>query len=144
MFFVNVQAAIYENHKWLLIKRSEQEEHAAGQLALVGGTVDQELRAEKTLEATLKREVDEEIGIEIDNLRYVNSSSFTTDSGEAVINVVFLCERRSGIPYMKSVDEVDAILWQSTEEILRNPNIPLYLKKDITEARKLIKEEKVI
>lgn len=30
MFIVNVEGAIYKNAKWLLIRRSEKEEHAGG------------------------------------------------------------------------------------------------------------------
>ena len=37
---MNVEAAIHKNDKWLIIKRSEKEEHAPGLLALVGGKVE--------------------------------------------------------------------------------------------------------
>jgi 8-oxo-dGTP diphosphatase len=32
MFVVNVEGAIHRNGKWLLIRRSEKEEHAGGML----------------------------------------------------------------------------------------------------------------
>ncbi len=35
MFVVNVEGAIRRNEKWLLIRRSEKEEHAGGGLSLV-------------------------------------------------------------------------------------------------------------
>ena len=37
LFIVNVEGAIYKDEKWLLIRRSEKEEHAGGALSLVGG-----------------------------------------------------------------------------------------------------------
>lgn len=35
MFIVNVEAAIYRDGKWLIIERSQQEEHAGGTFAFV-------------------------------------------------------------------------------------------------------------
>ena len=43
MFIVNVEGAIYKNDQWLLIRRSEKEEHAGGLLSLVGGKVEKDL-----------------------------------------------------------------------------------------------------
>jgi 8-oxo-dGTP diphosphatase len=60
MFIVNVEGAIYKNEKWLLIKRSEKEEHAGGTFSLVGGKVDKEGNTTDILERTLKREILEE------------------------------------------------------------------------------------
>ncbi|CAN7313515.1 hypothetical protein [Paenibacillus sp. LjRoot56] len=40
MFIVNVEGAVFKEEKWLIIKRSEKEEHAGGSLSLVGGKVD--------------------------------------------------------------------------------------------------------
>ena len=42
LFIVNVEGAIYKDEKWLLIRRSEMEEHAGGTLSLVGGKVNYE------------------------------------------------------------------------------------------------------
>lgn len=42
MFIVKVEEAIYKDDKWLLIRRSEKEEHAGG-LSLVGGKVEKDL-----------------------------------------------------------------------------------------------------
>lgn len=89
MFIVNVEGAIYKNAKWLLIRRSEKEEHAGGGLSLVGGKVEKDEIKTNILEETLKREVAEEVGIEVSNLRYVNSSLFETDTGLTVIDIVF-------------------------------------------------------
>ena len=107
MFIVNVEGAIFKEGKWLLVRRSEQEEHGAGGLALVGGQVDQEGNSSDIFERTLIREIDEEVGIEVTNLQYVNSSTFISDTGKPVIDIVFVCDHFSGEPYVKCKEELD-------------------------------------
>jgi 8-oxo-dGTP diphosphatase len=136
MFIVNVEAAIHRDGKWLLIRRSEKEEHAPGMLSLVGGKCDVEGVSTDILERSLIREVDEEVGIKIGGLTYVNSCSFVTDTGINVIDIVFLCEVESGEPYSKSPDEVDEVLWMSTSEIVGREEIAGYLKDHIQLADK--------
>lgn len=138
MFVVNGEGAIYKNEKWLLIRRSKKEEHAGGLLSLVGGKVEVDETSSDILEATLKREIFEEVGIEVSNLRYVNSSFFVTDSGLNVVDIVFQCEHHSGEAFAKCSDEVDDVFWMSTQEILHNLEIPIYLKENIKLASKLI------
>jgi 8-oxo-dGTP diphosphatase len=140
MFIVNVEAAIHRDGQWLLIRRSEKEEHAAGQLSLVGGKCDPEGVSNDILERTLIREVEEEVGTVIGGLTYVNSSSFVTDTGINVVDIVFLCQIESGKPYPKSPDEVDEVLWMSTSEILVNEEIPDYLKTNVSLAEGKLKE----
>ncbi|MFF2177827.1 NUDIX hydrolase [Lysinibacillus sp. NPDC058147] len=140
MFIVNVEAAIYKNEKWLLIKRSEKEEHAGGVLSLVGGKVEKEGFSTNILERTLIREITEEVGVKVSNLRYVNSSSFLTDAGINVVDIVFLCNHQFGEAFAKSPDEVDSIVWMTTEQILSNSSIPIYLKENIKLADKLVLE----
>lgn len=131
MFVVNVEGAIHRNGKWLLILRSEKEEHAGGTLSLIGGKCELEGFSTDILERTLTREIFEEVGCEVTNLKYVNSSSFVTDSGMNVIDIVFLCQHKSGEPYAKSSDEVDGISWMTTSDILANTELPSYLKDNI-------------
>ncbi|WP_316569424.1 NUDIX domain-containing protein [Neobacillus sp. YIM B06451] len=138
MFIVNVEGAINKNGKWLLVKRSEKEEHAGGLLSLIGGKVEKEGASIDILERTLHREIGEEVGIEVANLRYVTSSSFVTDSGLNVVNVVFVCDYKSGEAIAKCPDEVDEVVWMSTQEIVGHPAIPVYLKDYINLADKLV------
>ena len=139
MFIVNVEGAIYKDGNWLLIERSKKEEHAGGTLSLVGGKVEKEGDSTDILERTLKREIFEEIGITVKDLEYVNSSSFVTDAGQNVVDIVFLCEFESGEPFAKSPDEVEAVIWLSTIEILSHPEIPIYLKRNINLADELLR-----
>ncbi|MGE8207793.1 NUDIX hydrolase [Heyndrickxia sp. NPDC080065] len=140
MFIVNVEGAVFKDGKWLLIKRSIKEEHAGGRLSLVGGKVDKEGNTSDILERTLHREMDEEVGIKVKILQYVNSSSFVTDSGIHVVDIVFLCEHESGEAFAKSPDEVDGIVWLTTEQIISNSQLPLFLKENIKLADSLLKD----
>jgi 8-oxo-dGTP diphosphatase len=141
MFVVNVEGAIHRNGKWLLILRSEKEEHGGGSLSLVGGKCEIEGFSSDILERTLKREILEEVGSEVANLRYVNSSSFVTESGINVIDIVFLCHHKSGEPYAKSREEVDEVIWMTTTEILALTDLPVYLKENIKLADKMLQDK---
>jgi 8-oxo-dGTP diphosphatase len=141
LFIINVEGAIYKDEKWLLIRRSEKEEHAGGTLSLVGGKVDYEGSSSDILERTLIREIYEEVGIEVSNLRYVNSSSFVTELGGHVVDIVFLCDYQSGEAFAKSSDEVDEVHWMSTQQILVNVELPSYLKVNIKLADTLVKND---
>lgn len=134
MFVVNVEGAIHRDGKWLIITRSEKEEHAAGCLSMVGGKCDLEDVSSDILERTLKREIFEEVGIEVDDITYVNSSSFVTGKGTHVIDIVFLCQHVTGEPYAKSTEEVGEVMWMTTEDILIHKDAPSYLKENITLA----------
>jgi 8-oxo-dGTP diphosphatase len=138
MFVVNVEGAIHRDGKWLLILRSEKEEHAGGTLSLVGGKCEIEGVSSDILERTLKREIFEEVGSEVTGLKYVNSSSFDTDSGIHVIDIVFLCHHKTGEPFAKSTEEVDDVIWMTTLEILAHPELPVYLKENIKLADKML------
>jgi 8-oxo-dGTP diphosphatase len=138
LYIVNVEAAIYKSDKWLIIKRSEKEEHAPGLLSMVGGKVETKIAGNNVLEKTLIREIMEEVGIKISKpLHYVESKSFISDIGQAVIDVVFLCKYQSGEPKCMSVDEVSEIYWMSSTELLENKNAPIWLKESIEKAENI-------
>lgn len=69
---INVVGAIYRDNKWLMIKRSEEEEYVPGTIAMVGGKVENEGEEYNILENTLRREVMEEVGIELGEERFFN------------------------------------------------------------------------
>ncbi|WP_144475997.1 NUDIX hydrolase [Cytobacillus oceanisediminis] len=137
MFILNVEGAIQREGKWLIIERSTKEEHAGGQLSLVCGKVENEGFSKDLLERTLKRELFEEVGIEINcNLKYLRSSSFVLPDGREVLDLVFHCVIETGEPFAKSPDEVEAVYWMSAEEIYDHPNAPIWLKESIEEAER--------
>lgn len=134
-YIVSVEGAIYRDDKWLIIRRSEQEECAPGRLALVGGKVENVSNVPaNVLEETLKREVREEVGITIDVVDYLKSKAFVMEDGQTVIDVIFLCKHKSGEPRCASPDEVATVRWLTAQEIENSDKAPLYLKKSIAEA----------
>ncbi|MBH5320402.1 NUDIX domain-containing protein [Paenibacillus sp. GSMTC-2017] len=136
MFHVNVEGAVFQQDKWLIIGRSTKEEHAGGLLALVGGTVENEGNSKDILERTIKRELFEEVGVQVkDKITFVRNTSFTLDDGSEVIDIVFLCEFDQGEPYAKSPDEVDAVYWMTTDEIMNHSLAPIWLKDSILAAQ---------
>lgn len=138
MFHVNVEAAVYRDDKWLIISRSQKEEHAGGLLSLVGGTVENEGNSTSILERTLRRELFEEVGVKVkENMEYVRNTSFKLDNGTEVLDLVFLCEFEEGEAFPKSPDEVDEVFWMSADEIVNHPNAPVWLIDSIKEAEVL-------
>lgn len=130
-YIVNVEAAIIRDGKYLLIVRGAGETHAAGLLSFVGGKMEETQNIDDALEATARREVMEEIGISIKNLRYAYNTHFLADDGEQVLDVVFLCDYESGEPRIAEIDEVADILYLTAEEILQHPKSPIWLKRGI-------------
>lgn len=140
-FIVNVEGAIFKGHKWLIIERSQKEEHAGGLLSLVGGKVENEGNSSDILEKTVIQEIFEEVGATVkDGLQYIHNTSFVTNSGEIVVDIVFLCEYDSGNVFPKSTDEVKAIYWMTAQEIYEHPNAPDYLKESIKKAENMRNE----
>lgn len=134
-YIVIVEAAIHQADRWLIIKRSEKEEHAPGLLSLVAGKVEVDDAANGVLESTLRREVLEEVGVEVgDELHYLESKFFLTDKNEPVVDIVFVCKHKSGEPMPLSGDEVAGVQWMSCDEILRSSTAPIWLKQTITKA----------
>lgn len=135
MYIVNVEGAITFEDKYLIIQRSIKEEHAGGELSLIGGKVKEEGGSIEVLERTLKREIHEEVGVNIkDNMIYLYSTSFEIAPDKKVVNIIFYCEYSSGTPFVKSPNEVENVTWLAAKEILENPNSPIYLKESIKYA----------
>ncbi|MGD6877445.1 NUDIX hydrolase [Bacillus infantis] len=143
MFIVNVEGAVHRDGKWLIGKRSSQESHAGGMLALIGGKAEREGHSKDILERTVKREIHEETGVLIkDEMEYVCSSSFISDDGYHVIDIVFLCEYESGDASPVCPDENEEVMWMSSREILGHPDAPVWLKGSITAAEDLFSEKR--
>ncbi|SCG82252.1 NUDIX hydrolase [Proteiniborus sp. DW1] len=135
---INVVGAIYRDDKWLMIKRSEKEEYAPGIIAMVGGKVENEGEEYNVLENTLRREVMEEVGIELsEKLIYIESIGFISKKWGPVVDVIFLCKLEKGEPYPASPSEVAEVYWMTTEEISENEKVPQWVKKCISNADKV-------
>jgi ADP-ribose pyrophosphatase YjhB (NUDIX family) len=122
---------------YLLIVRGAHEAHAPGMLALPGGKVEQDGADVAVLEATLRRELREEVGVEIaEDLVYVDSTAFVADDGQPVINVVFLCRYRAGEARPLAPDEVAQVEWMAAAEVLADPRTPPWLRRSVELAER--------
>lgn len=139
-FIVNVEAAVYRDGYYLIIRRSEKEQHAGGMYSLVGGKVDFDESSRSVLEENIKREVSEEIGIELSSdLTYVHSTTFKVGDVQ-VLDVVFLSKGYDREPYIKSLDEISEITWMTFEEIQGSDVIPPWTKTSIEMTEKLLEK----
>lgn len=137
-YIVNIEAVIYKDDRYLLARRGPGESYLPGVLTLVGGKVEDAGVSDSTFEATLHREIKEEIGIQVeDNMIYLESKSFiASDDGSPVIDVVFLCQYKSGEPTIIDPQETAEICWMTAAEILNNTSVPPWTKQSIALAEK--------
>ncbi len=130
-YTVNVEVAIVRGNDYLMITRGEAEEHAAGTLAFPGGKVDPGTITDDVLEKTARREVQEEVGLSILHLQYLESKSFLADDGVLVLDVVFIAEVESGEPCIGDVAEVAELHWLRAEEVLHHEKTPPWIARSI-------------
>ncbi|MFI6512284.1 NUDIX hydrolase [Streptosporangium sp. NPDC050855] len=126
-FVVNVEVFLHRDDRWLLIRRGAREAHAPGVLAGVGGKVEIEGAGVDVLEETARREVMEEIGVDVTGvgLTYVESTFFVTDDGDPVINVTFsgrMPDRARPVPAAPL--EVAETVWLTLAEAEADPACP--------------------
>ena len=119
-FVVHVEGAVEKDGRYLMIVRAANAAHAPGALSFPGGKMEVADAPVDALETTLRREIREEVGVEVeDEMRYVESRRFETDDGKQVLGVTFLCRYMSGTPSADPA-EVQAVRWMTPEQILRD------------------------
>ena len=122
-YIVNVEGAIVKDGRYLLVVRGAKE-YAPGGLCFPGGKVEGAGSADDVLEATLRREIAEEVGLETnDEMAYLRSSAFLAE-GEPVVDVVFLCRWQSGEAIAADPAEVAAVRWMTAAEAIAHPETP--------------------
>jgi 8-oxo-dGTP diphosphatase len=134
---VNVEGAIFKEGRYLLVVRGEAESHAPGALTLVGGKVEffGNPDQDDILETTLRREILEEVTVEIeDEMEYIESVAFSTDDGFPVVDVVFLCKYRSGTPSIGDAGEVGSMHWMTPQEVILSSDVPEWTRRSIEKA----------
>ena len=128
-YVVNVDGVVLRNDRYLLIERGAGEAHAAGVLAFPGGTVECAAGEENAIEETVRRELLEEIGVEVGSVEYVHSSTFEADDGTRCLNVVTRCEYVGGEARARSEDEVAAVHWLSYDELKAREDVPSFTER---------------
>lgn len=122
-YVVNVEGAIVRGEQYLMIIRGQGETHAGGTLSFVGGKVEITEAASDVLEATLRREIMEEVGVQVSELSYVQSSHFIAGD-DLVVDIVFLCRYETGEPRIADIQEVENILWLTAAEVMEHSLCP--------------------
>ncbi len=82
------------------------------------------------LEATARREVAEEVGLDLSGvpLTYLESEFFITDGGERQITVTFSAPAPSGDePYVNAPDELAEVGWWTLNDLEADPRCPPWL-----------------
>lgn len=135
-YVVNVEAAVTKDEQYLVATRAAEEDHAAGERSLIGGKVEGAPSGADPLQATVRRELDEEVGVSVDGLAYVTSGFFVDDGGKPVINVVFLGQWESGQPRVREPDEIADVGWVAADSALKNGTLPEYTESYLRAAEK--------
>ena len=134
-YVVNVEAAVVRDGEFLVGRRAESEDHAAGTLPFLGGTVEDVGEVEDALERAARREVREEAGVEVGALRYVESGAFLAD-GEPCVNVVFLGRYESGTARPREPEEVAEVFWLAADEVVDHPDAPPWTEASVERAER--------
>jgi 8-oxo-dGTP pyrophosphatase MutT (NUDIX family) len=138
LHIVNVEAAVYRDDRYLMVRRGQGESHMPGTLSLVGGGI--ETRDETggdVLRSTLRREIIEEVGVTVRDMTYLTGWTFQTDDGMDVVNLLFLCAYDSGIATPADPNEVEEVHWMRADEILTHPDAPSWTRNAIKKCEEV-------
>lgn len=134
-FIVNIEAAVVRDGRYLIVKRGPDEDHAPGALSLVGGKIEAGDHLDDAVEATLHREIYEEVGLRIqDEFIYLDSVVFTADDNQRAANFVFMVRYKSGDIRIDDPGEVALASWRTAADILADPDTPPWTQRSIALA----------
>ncbi len=85
-----------------------KDDQNGGAWSVPGGKVEEEV-CNNVIEETLKKEVMEEVGIEISNIKYFSSRSFVRSSGDNVVAMSFTADYISG--EARPLEDQDEVIW---------------------------------
>ena len=122
---VAITAIVVKDGKYLITRRSEKKRRFPGMWTVPGGKMetsdylklpkDTEHYWYNVLERTLRREVKEEVGIDIENIEYVTSLATVHADGSPSLVISCVADYVSGNIKLQE-DELDQYAWVSLEE----------------------------
>jgi 8-oxo-dGTP diphosphatase len=130
VYAVTVCVLIQRGDRWLLAVRAPGVAYAPDKIGLIGGHVDVTDPESDVLEATARREVVEEVGLDLSgvSLTYLESEFFITNGGERQITVTFSAPAPSGDePFVNAPDELVEIGWWTLNDLEADPRCPPWL-----------------
>ncbi len=137
---VNVEGVVLCGEDVLLARRSEKEENLPGVLSLPGGKVELEAPRGGILEATLHREIREEVGISVEEQMFYLESKLFYACGVPVVDVVFLCRYRAGRAHPADPDEVGGIQRVKCQEAVKMEELKPWTRRSLRLALQMIKQ----
>jgi 8-oxo-dGTP diphosphatase len=129
-YAVTVCVLIRRGDTWLLVLRAPDVAYAPNMIGLIGGHVEVTEPEAGVLEATARREVAEEVALDLSEvpLSYLESEFFTTPGGEQQITVTFTATAPSGDePSVNAPDEVAEVRWWTISDLEADPRCPAWL-----------------
>ncbi|HET8914269.1 MAG TPA: NUDIX hydrolase [Propionibacteriaceae bacterium] len=136
-YAVTVCVLIHRGNSFLLVVRSPGVAYAPNMIGMIGGHVEIIDPERNVLEATARREVAEEVGLDLSGvpLTYVESEFFITNSGERQITVTFAGPAPSGDqPYVNAPDELVEVGWWTLNDLEADTRCPPWLPALIRRA----------
>ena len=137
VYAVTVCVLIQRGDRWLLVVRAPGVVYAPNKIGMIGGHVDVTDPEGDVLEATARREVVEEVGLDLSGvpLTYLESEFFITNGGERQITVTFSAPAPSGDePYVNAADELAEVGWWTLNDLEADPRCPPWLPALIRRA----------
>ncbi|MFC6785279.1 NUDIX hydrolase [Halobaculum halobium] len=142
-YVVNVDAAVYRlrdgDPEYLLIERGAGEDHAPGTLGLPGGTMElspNDRGDGGAIESTVRRELREEVAVEVGDASVVTSGVFELAAGDPCLNVVCLAAHEAGGPYPAAPDEIAAVDWYTLDRIASEEDVPEFTRGYVEAAER--------
>jgi 8-oxo-dGTP pyrophosphatase MutT (NUDIX family) len=130
LYAVTVCVLIRRGDRWLLVVRAPGVAYAPNMIGMIGGHVEVTEPESAVLEATARREVAEEVGLDLSDvpLRYVESEFFITPGGERQITVTFTAAAPPGDePSVNAPDELAEVGWWTLRDLEADPRCPAWL-----------------
>ena len=120
-FFVAVKALLFDQDKFLLVKRSDRARGEHHFWELPGGRME----FGETPENALQRELIEETGLSANILCPLQTWSFFREEETQIVGITFLCKAESNKVQLSS--EHDAFAWVRFEELAQYNIVPTVL-----------------
>lgn len=134
---VAVFGIVQKGKKFLIAKRSSDDPQAGGMWSHPGGKVEL-VEGEGIIEKELKKEILEEVGLEIeDDIAYLGSEGFYRVSGHHVVGLTFLCNWKKGVA--KPLEDHEEVKWLTLNELKKMKELPNYMSVRIGFLEKYIK-----
>jgi 8-oxo-dGTP pyrophosphatase MutT (NUDIX family) len=137
VYAVTVCVLIQRDDTWLLVVRAPKVAYAPNMIGMIGGHVEVARPQAAVLEATARREVAEEVGLDLSELplRYLESEFFLTDAGERQITVTFTAQAPAEIePHVNAPEELVEVGWWTLDDLEADPRCPSWLPALIRRA----------